>query len=348
MRWFININSGSSDLTDSMIEHEYKVMMIEGDMSTETLTPQIEVTKIVDGFGFGEGGISHEERKLIVGEEVLAEVEGAIASNDILTPVASDKIGRRIDDDGCGDGRGVKTVLEGHVRRAKSLDRSKVFGGGVAMTVGMKIGLGETSDQGLQELFHHSIETLKDKQIDFGAHTDDHNSGEQSANSGCGAIDRAPFVIQNAVKYKEQITDCIAALGADTGKLDEVFANFSSYADQIQDGEYSGKKVVSEVSDNGKIVKELEHNHHEMYVLLNTVEGKTVNQELIRSISGGDVQVFGVDVWRMQELAQREYPNNTEKQNTAFLSELVYTLGVSATLTKGDLPVYLLSETQVA
>lgn len=327
---------------------EYNVMMVEGDMRTETLAPQIEVNKIVDGFGFGEGGISHEERKLIVGEEVLADIESAIASNDILVPVSTDKLGRRIDDDGCGDGRGVKAVFEGWMTRAKSLTRSKVFGGGVAMTAGMKIGLGDTAGQGLQELFHDSIETLKDKQIGFGAHTDDHNSGESSVNSGCGAIDRAPFVIQNAVKYQEQITESIAALGADTSQLNDVFKNFASYAEQIKDGEYSGKKVTNEVSDNGKIVKELEHNHHEMYVVLNTIEGKTVNQELIRSVSGGDVQVFGVDVWRMQELAQREYPNDTEKQNTAFLSELVYTLGVSATLTKGDLPVYLLSEPQAA
>lgn len=50
----------------------------------------------------------------------------------------------------------------------------------------------------------------------------------------------------------------------------------------------------------------------------------------------------------MQELAMREYPDDQQKQNEAFLSELVYTLGVSATLTKGDLPVYLVNEKTAA
>lgn len=55
------------------------------------------------------------------------------------------------------------------------------------MTVAMKNGLNETHDHNLQTLFHDSIEALKDKQIDFGAHTDDHNNGAESLNSGCGA-----------------------------------------------------------------------------------------------------------------------------------------------------------------
>lgn len=325
-----------------MFESEPKIML-EGDMTLEVLKPQLEIAKITDQFGFGEGGISYQDRKQVIDEVVLGQVEAAITSDAILVPVSTDKAGNRIDDDGCGDGRAVSTVLEGSEIRSKSLDRPKVFGGGVAMTAAMKIGLGETEGQPLQQLFTASIETLKNKQIDFGAHTDSHNDAE-SANSGCGAIDRAPVVIPNALKYRQQITDTIAALGTDLTGLDDVFANFEAYAQTVEGQDYSGKAVTNEITNNGKIVKELKHTHNEMYVVLNTVEGQTINQEVIRSLSGGDVQVFGVDVWRMQELAMREYPNDAAKQNSAFLSELVYTLGVSATLTKGDLPVYLVSQ----
>lgn len=317
--------------------------MIESNMTTEVLKPKIEVTKIAEHFGFGEGTISYEDRRQHIDEETVHAVESVLVSQDILVPVSVDKNGEPIDDDGCGDGRAVKKVLEGTELRAKSLDRSKVFGGGAAMTVSMKIGLGEANGVSLQSLFHDSIETLKDKQVDFGAHTDDHNS-DSDVNSGCGAIDKAPQAITNAVKYEPQIRECIAALGADASGLDQVFTYFTEYADQVGNQDYSGKKVIDEITENGKIVKELAHQHREMYVVLNTVESQTINQELIRSVSGGEAQAFGVDVWRMQELAIREYPNDLEKQNAAFLSELVYTLGVSATLTKGDLPVYLVGE----
>jgi len=57
------------------------------------------------------------------------------------------------------------------------------------------------------------------------------------------------------------------------------------------------------------------------------------------------VQVFAVDVWRMKQLAEKM--NNTPAdQQRAFLSELVYTLSVTATLTIGDLPVYSVASSQ--
>ncbi len=320
--------------------------MIEGDTMFEAQKINIEITNLKPtGFGFGEGGISHDELRAVVGNEVLARVEETIASNDILVPVDVDKEGNRLDDDGCGDGRAVKTVFEGKDTRAKSLNRSKVFGGGVAMDTAMKIGLGEVDGKPVRTAFHEAIETLKDKEISFGAHTDDHQyPNTKSEKSGCGAIDLAPNVIANVVKYEMDIARTIASLGANTKGLDEVFANFTTYAAQIKGQPYSGKEVVDEIIDNGKIVKELQHDHLEAYVVLNNVEGYTINQRLVREASGDQAQVFGVDVWRMQELATRAYPANEEQQHKAFLSELVYTLGVSSTLTMGDLPVYHVSQ----
>ena len=100
--------------------------------------------------------------------------------------------------------------------------------------------------------------------------------------------------------------------------------------------------MVGEIIDSGKIVKELTGKHLEMYIVLNDVEGYTVNQELVREVSGDQVQVFAVDVWRLKELAAELY-EQPEEQALALKSMLVYTLAVAATLTKGDLPVYLAS-----
>ena len=328
-----------------MIESEYSISMIEGDMTIEIEKRNVEVTKLKEnGFGYGEGGISHIERRAVIGDEMLSTVESVITTNKILVPVDTDKTGNLLDDDGCGDGRSVKTVFEREVTHAKSLNRSKVFGGGVVMDTAMKIGLGEVAAEPLSDVFHDAIETLKDKQISFGAHTDDHQyPNPESEKSGCGAIDLAPGVVANVVKYADKIEETIASLGADTTGLSEVMSNFRMYAEQIEGQPFSGKKVVSEIINNGKIVKELQHNHLEAYVVLNTVEGYTVNQQLVREVSDDQVQVFGVDVWRMQELAARAYPDNESLQHKAFLSELVYTLSVSSTLTTGDLPVFHVS-----
>ncbi len=303
-------------------------------------TPEVETNKLVDGLGFGEGSISGADQGEI-SADMRALVEGIITSKKILTPVDQDKDGYLLEDDGCGDGRGVKRIFEGTIERFKSLNRPKVFGGSPAMAVAIVIGTGQAPEMSLQETFSNSISELKKKMIGFGGHTDTHAHGD---NCGCGAIDKAPATITSTVKYQKQIWDSISALGVDTTGLDEVLASFGEYASHVTDQPYSGRAVMEEIVDSGKVVKQLDDDHKEKYIVLNTVPGFTINQERIRHISDDKIQVFGVDVWRMQELAAKFYPDNPELQHKALLSELVYTLGVAAILTKGDLPVYTVSE----
>lgn len=324
-----------------MVESEYGHV---GENIVKEEKPEVEVVTpdhFKEGFGFGEGAISYEERIQMVSGVTLLAVESALESNDILTEVSRDSEGNYIEDDGCGDGRGVNRIFHGLVQKTKSLARSKVFGGGATMVSAMEIGAGKAQGKSLNEVFSNAIHNLKDKRTDFGAHTDEHAHGE---NCGCGAIDKAPQVIGNAVKYEERITKVITSLGLNLQGIQEVYDNYRSYALDVMEQPYSGKTVANEIAENGKVIKELKGDHREMYVLLNTVEGYTVNQELIRTISDDEVQVFAIDVWRLQELAARQYPDAESEQNKAFLSELIYTLGVSATLTKGDLPVRILSK----
>lgn len=101
------------------------------------------------------------------------------------------------------------------------------------------------------------------------------------------------------------------------------------------------------VSKIGKVVKDLADDHLERRIVLNTIPGYTVNQELVRRATGGRVQVFATDLPRLQQIAEKLY-DNPEDQRKAFLSQVIYTLGVAATLTKGDLPVYVIeSESQL-
>jgi hypothetical protein len=317
-------------------------IMNEYEERNQEMIKDLEVNRITDGLGYGEGGISHQARRDEVGTETLQKVEELITGPEILVEVSTDKQGQPLDDDGCGDGRKVHRVFEGGVEKRKSLHRSKVFGGGATMASAMQIGSGQATGMSLQSVFSQSLGMLRDKMIDFGGHTD---TNAHDGSCGCGAIDKAPTIVQNAVKFEAEIRGSIQALKVDDEGLDEVFGAYRDYATEIEGQDYAGAAVMDEIMDNGKIVKELDDKHKEMYVVLNTIEGYTVNQEKVREASDEAAQIFAVDVWRNQQLADRLFADQPEDvRHKAFLSELVYTLATAATLTKGDLPVFVASK----
>lgn len=211
------------------------------------------------------------------------------------------------------------------------------------MTAASKIGLGENRHQELPNILAGSIDTLVEENINFGAHIDEAAHGE---NCGCGAIDRGPDSLWAAVKYENEIRQVIAVLGVETTGLDEVQSNFRQYVNTnlSQPIEYSGRKVMDKIVDTGKIVKKLGGEHRERRIILNQVRGFTVNQRLIRAVTDGEAQVFGVDTWRLEDVVAKLYPAEPERQHKAVLSMLVYTLGTAAVLTKGDLPIDIIEE----
>lgn len=310
----------------------------------EQKMPEFTVTRLADGLGYGEGSVSTVDRADVTTEDVAAG-EAVIESEKVLVEVDRDKNGEPINDDGCGDGRGVKEVWEGMVRRFKSLNRAKVFGAGVAMAAADDIGSGNARGKSLMDVFMDGIDTLKNVGMKFGAHTAEHVHGD---GCGCGAIDEAPKVVKNAVKYENQIRENVDLLGVDTEGLDEIFTNYREFdAAQPKDATFSGAKVMAAIRGvKDVVVKKLAGPHLEYFIVLNLVSGKTVDQGAIREATDGKLQAFAVDVWRLQEIAEKLHPEDTVAQKRAFLSKLVYTLSVGATLTKGDLPVYVVSPSE--
>lgn len=298
---------------------------------------QLDITKLTDGLGIGEGSISGAAIAKDAGSEVMSQVDATITSSAILVDVSTDDDGQMVDDDGCGDGRITKVVMRGHELLHRSLNRAKVFGGGSAMAVADLVGAGEAADT-LLDTFQKAIDTLADHMINFGAHTAEGVTNPDKC--GCGAIDESPVVIVRAGQYRTAIVAQFEALGVPTEGLDQILDNFESYASKIASQPFRGVDAMELIVDRGKIVKQLGGVHVEARIVLNYVEGKTLNQGLIHSLSDGKVDVFGVDVWRMQELAAALHPNDEAAQQRALQSMLVYTLAVAAVLTKGDLPVY--------
>lgn len=305
----------------------------------KTSKPQFTVRRIAEGFEFGHGQISGRAAE----RRILAKVDEAIHGNpEILVPIDKDDKGRMLADDGCGDGRAVLTVFSLGKRYKRSLNRSKVFGGSAAMAAASIIGSGEAGDHSLNHIFEDSIGVLDNKGLDFGAHTDEHMHGQ---NCGCGAIDKAPEILLATLKYEVPIRQVVEMLSDDVTQLNKVYANFRNYVQQLanQPG-YSGKQVMDTILNNkhSRIVKQLAGNHRECRIVLNKIRNYTVNQKLVRSVTGDQAQIFGVDVWRMEDIAQKLY-NDRTRQQSAFLSELIYTVATAAVLTKGDLPVDLIT-----
>lgn len=304
------------------------------------IVERIEIERIVDGFGFGDPeGISHKNRADVSAEEINT-AENFITSQEVVVPVDTDKDGQMLDDDGCCDGRGWKRIIvkvnDVVHEKARSLFRPKTFGGSATNTTAGLIATGRAAGATLRETFTKAIGTLEDRRIGFGAHTDDHAHGP---NCGCGAIDKAPQIIDNVITYENEIRGVMDMLGIEQRHADRTFDEFKGFQPTMDAESYKGADVADEVIEEGKVVKELEGKHLEMYVLLNEVYGTTVDQEKIRDLSQGKIQVFGLDVWRLRELSGRAF-DEPEDQAVAFAGMIAYSLGVSATLTAGDLPVY--------
>jgi hypothetical protein len=288
----------------------------------------LNVTKVTDGFGFGAGAISHAG----ISQEDSIAAEAVIVSNDILIPLSQCN-GQELQDDGCGDGRPVTKVFKGTRECSTSLNRAKVFGGGATMATAILIG-NSVGDQSLTELFHAAMQQLTQHHLAFGDHTDDQAA---DVGSGCGAVDKAPAILAAVNTYASQIKTSITALGTPTDGIDEVIAAFNSYQTMHAHEPYAGRAVIDDMLAQNKVVKQLAGDHKEKYIILNMVPHMTINQAAVRAATHNTVQVFGVDVWRLQQISQA-FPEYGHK---AFLATLVYTLATSAVLTAGDLPVYL-------
>lgn len=298
--------------------------------------------KVVDGLGFGEGTISRVVIEADAGAEAVRKVDELIASPEILVDVDKDDNGNLLDDDGCGDGRMAGLIKKGRetLKGFINSHRAKVFGGGSTMATAAMIGSGEASGP-LAGVFKHAMGVLTRKKIGFGAHEDSHAHGPKC---GCGAIDKAPEAATAVSTYGSEISGVFDVLGLERSHLDGsdgILNHFGKYAASLAGQEYRGSDVMDEIAANGKIIKRLDGEHLETRIILNLVRGKTVNQRLVHEVSGGKIDVFAVDVWRMQDLAVRLYPDDENAQQRAFQSMVAYTLGVAAVLTKGDQPVYV-------
>lgn len=323
------------------------------------MTPVIEADEQVrsyetltiapEGLGYGEGSISVIDRindpADMLDQEMCDHVAVLTQSNQLVVEVGRDENGKKVEDDGCGDGRAVKQVVCGDKKFNKSLQRQKVFGGGMVMGAASLIANAQVEGS-VKDAMTASKDRLKMADLEFGTHTADHH-GEKDC--GCGACDKAPLILENTLAYQNEISNTVRALANPYANfaeidamLDITFERNRRFIEQYPElnQEYKGIEVAETVIKEGKVVnKELTGDHREVRVVINAdIEDHTIDQGFIRESTAEVAQIFAVDVPRMRTIAENMFENEHE-QKQALVAMLVYSLSTAATLTKGDLPV---------
>lgn len=318
---------------------------------------------LADGFGYGEGVIS-VENQIKSGELTRGSLSAAV---EIVThdPEVFVRVDTEANDDGCGDGRATSLIyrllnpVTGVIERyKKSLRRAKIFGGGLVVASSMWRAVeGADDNKTLQGDREFLAGLLKQYNINHGAHT---AAGHRDGTScGCGAIDNYEAISRNATKYREHITGTLRAVYGDgceenAAAIESVFATYSHLSESYFAGT-DGAQTMRFIESQGAVIKELEGAHKEDMVIMNDVEGTTVDQELLRKklVERGlspETQAFVVDIWRGRMyadfIADRTAELGRDREESfklAYADFLIRTLAVSATLTAGDQPVILRS-----
>ena len=330
-------------------------------------TPTIVELVAPNGLGFGEGGISVKSQ---IDQGILTPDTPRHIHEFLMNDPEAFKF-VEVDDDGCGDGRPWTKVVQEYTDEngkkkihlyGKSLLRAKVFGGGLVTAASMWRTIKGAPQKGQTVGSDRDFMAgeLANAEFSHGAHSDDHAEGE---NCGCGAIDKYPVISANALKYRAQITETLKVLYGEAydESAAEIEQTFGVYEALAADEEYfsdaSGKQSMDQILESGAVVKELAGHHVEETIIINDVEGTTLDQqyftETIKNANGEQrpriVQAFSVDVWRgrkiadqVVEIAREDDPavDADHVRRLAYADFLIRTLAVAGTLTAGDLPVY--------
>lgn len=326
-------------------------VLSENEIQIDVLAP--------NGLGYGEGSIS-VEAQIDRSELSRSSLEGAIAilktDPEMFVPVDTEA-----KDDGCGDGRWTARIYR-MINKAtgkmetytKSLRRAKLFGGGLIASSSMWRAVTGAPHNGETAMGDRKFLATKlaEAGIHYGAHTDSRADDEKC---GCGAIDKYEDISRNVTKYKSEIKQSLAVLygdelGDNQDAIEDVLDMYDTLPSNYFEGA-TGRATMDFIEQDGALIKELGGNHLEDLVVLNDVEGTTLDQQKLRDKleSNGlspDIQAFVVDVWRgrmyadfVSSLAVEQGFDKDESYKRAYADFLIRTLAVSATLTAGDQPV---------
>jgi hypothetical protein len=297
------------------------------------------------GLGFGLGSIDRLGRLKsgdIDQETMQRGDEFIVCGKHNFLRVNIDDTGNIVKSCGCIDGRSAKDKVE---------TRYKLAGGTLVHTVAGIIGAGHLHNT-YQEQLTNARDFMQFNNIEFGGHTD--NTADESK-TGCGAVDNLPGIIANTQIYRNQIKyairDIIEAaqldyLAYDSTLLDQVLDNYKQFFEATDFTGYNGNFAKNLTESSQGLITNLDNSekHKECALVINLVEGITLNQKELEKITDGKYQAFSYDVPAAMQIAQKIGRGNDTVATLAFYGELVYTIAAKATLTNGTQKVFLVSE----
>ncbi len=331
------------------------------------------------GFGNPDSKISYDKKKLDSDFEMKARTSYEIIKSGECMVKITDS------DDGCIDGRKANTLLfprgiegkdynEVAITNPAEHHRAKVAGGGYLTASFMYMALDDNQrSHTIEDTIAKVAEHLTEQGTYCGTHTGKHLNDECA---DCGANDRVQEIVEAAVVYAEPISEAIGIV-MEQIKSDPVpkemidDTNQSVNAVSADNNYFSGsngisrfKAIMMEImkaqeqsgvtNKSVAVSKNLDGEHQEASIIINTVEGKTFsqadhNKKMAEQFPNDDLdslpQVFVVDVPRVVELAHAMAHGRDDEDMSfqkALYAGLVYQFATAAVLTDGSLPMFVI------
>ena len=217
------------------------------------------------------------------------------------------------------------------------------------------------------------VKRYKEVGAGFGGHLDTHQVGW---NTGCGAVDNINLILERLQKPEpqEQIRllakmlmghsyDGLHIISEVIGRmlyLDALKPSYMPKEGGVITGQFLYKKTVvdvlrKEANENSEPLPQLDGEHGEVAIVLNYRRGLTIDTDQFYYDHGGELQVFGWDIWEMYEEAVRLYPYSMDipfpaQQSAVFhrmkhlTSRILLGIATAMVLTDGSLRVVTVTD----
>jgi hypothetical protein len=188
-----------------------------------------------------------------------------------------------------------------------------------------------------------------------GGHIDDH---AQYPNTGCGAIDNLPKIMERMVDHKalalvEQYTRAITGDDFQEDAFNEILAILARMNEprfknfylmrQNQDlgmTDYREIAVESLKANAGEeAIERMVGDHKEFILIINKRDGDTFNRDLFCRANDNGMQVFNYDYWHTLERANQLYAEDEAARARFLMSRAMYAVAAAMVLTDGSLEV---------
>lgn len=173
-----------------------------------------------------------------------------------------------------------------------------------------------------------------------GGHCDDHAEGKSA---GCGACDKFGEIISYVATHIKELSTVAENLGVPVSE--ELQQTIARNAQNLIDAGYvsSGKEMVATIRSvaGDSQVQTLQGSHKEVLLVINTVDGTTLDRRTVAEQYGDRYQVFNLDTWALRNGIDAVSHTASEVEQK-FVAAMLYNIATAAVLAGPSLRVRVL------